>query len=281
MRNIVFLLLMIYVTFYSAIRANEIIIPVVKSPVIVLNESNFIPITEEFSQSLLDDFQEMIMTTDEKELTLYFESPGGSVFAVARMSSILRNSNIKTICVARFAASAAFSLFQSCTERYILADGIVMQHNWSGGFQDEGPRIKSLLAVIDSITETHTVHEATRMGIELNAYKALLSNNFWMDANMAIKNHAVDGIVEKISCEPKLVKNIVKKQATIMSLFGPITSTVYKSQCPLIHKEYPAPKASSDLNYVETRQHVMTDLDKLFTHTITPKLKAILHETVK
>ena len=202
-----------------------------KAPLITekieLTSGNFFPITEKFSQRLLDNFTEKVMLYDNsKTLYLYFDSPGGSVFAVSRMIGILKTSGIKTTCIARFAASAAFMLFENCTNRYLLSDGVLMSHNWAGGFQDEGPRIKSLFNVVDRIVQNIEIPIAKRMNLDFKEYKRLINNNLWMDIQFAKKYYAIDGYLHGITCSKKLIKRRIS------------TRRGYKSGCPLITKTY-------------------------------------------
>ena len=105
-----FLLTMIVACFISSIAYAE--------NKIVFDEGNFFAVNASFDEVLLDSFTRRVMTTDEKKIFIYFDSPGGSVFALTRMIGIMKSSNIKFVCVARFAASAAFMMFQRCNERY-------------------------------------------------------------------------------------------------------------------------------------------------------------------
>ena len=85
---------------------------------------------------------------------IYFDTPGGDVISLSRMVRLMKGSDIKFTCVAAFAASAGFMLFQHCDKRLLLSDGILMSHNWAGGFQDEAPRLLSLFNVYQSLVST-------------------------------------------------------------------------------------------------------------------------------
>ena len=212
-------------------------------PEIKLEVGNFFPVTTRFNQKLLDDFTEKVMLHDSKDpLYIYFDSPGGSVFAVSRMIGILKSSDIKTICVARYAASAAFMLFEYCHARYILPDGILMSHNWAGTFSNEAPRIKTLFEVVDRIVENIDKPIAKRMKLDFKEYKRLINNNLWMDVQYAEKYNAIDGVVHKLTCSKSLLKKRIK--STTRGYFR--SKITYKSGCPLITKTYNKPAQSDE-----------------------------------
>lgn len=148
---------------------------------------NFFAVTSGFNEGLLDEFARKVMTYEDKKMYVYFDSPGGSVFSLARMRGIMRASDIQFICIARFAASAAFSLFQGCTKRYMLPDGIIMQHNASGGFFGELVRIRQRILVFQSILDRMEAYDAKRMGMSIKAFKAKINKEFWLDIDRAKK----------------------------------------------------------------------------------------------
>ena len=207
--------------------------------VIKLTKGNFFGVTSEFSELLMEDFVEKLMTHEDDNLILYFDSPGGSVFSLARMVSAMKASNIKFTCIARFAASAAFSLFQYCDNRYVLFDGVIMQHNWSGGFYDEAPRIKSLYETVDSIVKDIDAPVIKRMGLTKEEFYKKINNNMWLTAAAAVKNKAADAIALNVTCDKSLIKEKIVKTISERSFFGTSTRKVRTSACPLLTKTYP------------------------------------------
>ena len=59
---------------------------------------------------------------------IYIDSPGGNVKHAINIIKHMQTIN-NTICIAKHAASAAFTIFQSCKTRYVLKNSILMQHN--------------------------------------------------------------------------------------------------------------------------------------------------------
>lgn len=197
-------------------------------------EGNFFAITTQFDNQLLDNFTEKLLNYEDDELLIYFDTPGGSVIALSRMAVLMKSSDVKFTCVASFAASAGFMLFEHCTTRLLLSDGILMSHNWSGGFQGEAPRIMSLFNVIQDIVDTLEDTIVSKLNVDKKEYASLINSNLWMTTTLATKYGAIDGVVNKISCDSELIK---KRLPVIAYTYRGI-KTLYRSGCPLIQKLY-------------------------------------------
>lgn len=220
-----------------------------KAKEVVFEEGNFFAVTSTFNEQLLDDFARKVMTYDKDKLYIYFDSPGGSVFSLARMRGIMDSSNIKFICVARFAASAAFSLFQGCSERYMLPDGIIMQHNASGFFFGELPRLKERIRVFQSILDRMEKKDANRMKVSLKFFKHKINKEWWMDIDIAKKYRAIDGVIEKVNCSKDLIKKEVEKTVIVNTLFGSYAEKKTFSACPLLTQEIIKDKKDTKKNF--------------------------------
>ena len=214
---------------------------------ITLKKDNFFAITTQFNQRLLDNFTEKVLGYDGDEMFIYFDTPGGSVIALSRMARIMGSSDIKFTCIANFAASAGFMLFQHCQTRLLLSDGILMSHNWAGGFQGEAPRIMTLFNAIQSLVDTLESVVIGKLNVDAKEYAALINNNLWMPATLATKYAATDGIISKITCSKALIEERVLLGSS--GLFR--RSSYYSSGCPLIQKVYRKVANSRD-RYLET-----------------------------
>ena len=220
-------------------------------PKIVLEKDNFFAITSSFNQKLLDDFSEKLLTHNSKKLYIYFDTPGGSVLALSRMVRLMEGSSIEFVCIASFAASAGFMLYQFCDKRYMVSDGIIMSHNWAGGFADEAPRIITLFEAIQSLVDPMEEKAVQNMNVDMKEYKRLINNNLWMPYNLAKKYDAIQEQAH-ITCEKSLVKKRIKLKPTysiFRSRFG--SSGLYKSGCPLIQKVYTKKNINNDDVYFE------------------------------
>ncbi len=180
---------------FSALSESEI-----NSRVLTLDGNNYFGVKGQFDGTMSDQFARKLFTFEGDEMFVYINSPGGSVFAMSAMIEQMRNSKVKFTCVAQFAASAAFMLFQHCTKRLILPDGIIMSHNASGGFQDEFPRIRTLLDVIEGVLKPIEVRVADRLKMSMKEYDTLINKNLWINATTAEKFHAADDVLKGVVC---------------------------------------------------------------------------------
>ena len=201
---------------------------------VVFEKDNFFAITSEFNEDLYNDFAEKVYGYNDKTLTIYFDSPGGSVFSLARIVGLMASSKVNFICIARFAASAAFIMFEHCNERYLLPEGILMSHNASGSLSGEIPRMRHVLDMIEGVLDQLDTKVAERMKIPLLDYKGLIANELWMNRTLAEKYNAIDGVATDVSCSKDLVKRKVQKSVQYMTLFGAMNVRLESSACPLI-----------------------------------------------
>lgn len=213
---------------------------------IKFEDGNNYAIVGEFDEQMLEDFTKFIMLYTGKELFMYFDSPGGSVFAMSRMVAMMKTSDIKFICVARFAASAAFHTFQSCHERYLLSDGIIMSHNAAGSYTGEFPRIESLFSAIKAIVDELDKEMAIRLKMDFGKYKEAINNNLWITTANAKQYNAIEGVMDKVTCPPELIKKEVVRTKISCSVFSGCTQSQSKySACPLLSMPIPGSESTA------------------------------------
>ena len=222
-------------------------------------KDNFFAITTQFDNRLLNDFTEKVLTYEGDELYIYFDTPGGSVVALSRMARLMKGSKIKFTCVANFAASAGFMLFQHCNNRLLLSDGILMSHNWAGGFRGEAPRILTLFNTIQSLVDTLEAIAIENMTVDAKEYAALINNNLWMTSTLATKYAAIDAVINNVSCSSELLEE--RNPIYVRSFFGG-GSTVYKSGCPLVQTVYKKIKNKNSDVYIRTNETLFNTAQK-------------------
>ena len=90
--------------------------------IIELNKQNLITLRGEIDEQITSEIIGKINKFTNSHLYLYIISPGGSVIEglqIIDQLQSLAHKNIKLSCIANFAASMAFVIFQSCPTRYI------------------------------------------------------------------------------------------------------------------------------------------------------------------
>jgi len=131
------------------------------------------------------------------ELYLIIDSPGGSVMDGAMILSAIESSSAKvnTVC-AGLCASMAFVIHQYGAKRLAVDRSVLMAHPASAGLQGTLGQMESRLSFINRYVEKMDTHIAARVGMPLEAFKALTVSEYWIDAEDALGKHFVDGIVD-------------------------------------------------------------------------------------
>lgn len=190
------------------------------------------------NEDLKDRFIEKVINSKGRKFYIYFDSPGGSVHALNNIVDFMQASKKHYICVARFAASAAFMTFEHCQERLMMRGGILMSHNASSMISGELPRIASKLRLWTNLIEAIEKRIAKRMKMTFKKYKKLINVELWLDISDAKRYNAIDDVVYA-TCSKKLMNKKVTTTSTRCSLFTgckKVTTTV--SACPILNKVY-------------------------------------------
>lgn len=201
--------------------------------------SDLITLKGEVNDDMKDKFIEKIMTTHRKTLWIYIDSPGGSVASMNSMIEFMKYSGKKFNCVAKFAASAAFSIFQFCDKRFMLPySGVQMSHNASGGFRGDLRTVEAQLKMWSSIINKVESEIANKIGMSLEKYRTLIANELWINFSAALKYNMVDEAAF-VTCSPKLAKKRIPKSEKICSFFGGCKVKLsIVSACPLLDIVY-------------------------------------------
>lgn len=92
-------------------------------------------------------------------------------------------------------ASMAFMIHQYGTKRYALDRALLMSHPASVGSEGDVDRIFSFISTIKSYTNKSEAEVAKRMGLSFQDYKQKIQNEYWVDAEDALKDNVVDSLV--------------------------------------------------------------------------------------
>ena len=199
---------------------------------------NLFPFKGEVTEDLKDRFIEAVMLSSGKRFYIYFDSPGGSVFALSQILDTMKGSGKHFIGIARYAASAAFMAFEHCDERFLLPGGVLMAHNASGGIHGDLPKMKSRLRSISRMVNRIDKNIAKIMRIPFKKYKKLINNELWIDISNAKRYNAING-KGYVRCTKGLTKQRVRLVIEQCNwLLGCVTVEKVVSGCPLINKTY-------------------------------------------
>ena len=170
-----------------------------------------------------------IFSAPGNSVTLFIDSPGGSIIDGMQMVEAIKSTNKKVTCVVSFGASMAFWTTQACDERVIMPNGVLMQHLASVGTRGNLPNVNNFMGLMNRIVEVGEKFQAERIGISVEQFKKNVANDWWLLGEDAVKAGAADRVAP-VTCTPDAIAK--KVQEKIMTMFGPIDVTW--SGCPLL-----------------------------------------------
>lgn len=144
------------------------------------------------------------LESGEGDITVWINSPGGSVFAAAEIYTMLRDYKGKvTVKIDAIAASAASVVAMSGDTVLMSPVAMLMLHDPAtvamGNTRDMQKAIETLDAVKASIVNAYHA----KSGLSRNKISTLMSNETWMDAKEALKLGFCDEILFTAEEEPE------------------------------------------------------------------------------
>lgn len=129
---------------------------------------------------------------------LLIDSPGGSVFDGARLITAMEASKapVYTVCT-ELCASMAAHILEHGVQRYMIDRTQLMFHPASTSLMQEGEvdKIYSRLGSSKRFIDKLDMYDATRSGQNFAEFKAKSMREYWTDAEDALSDHLIDGIV--------------------------------------------------------------------------------------
>lgn len=135
----------------------------------------------------------------EKEISVYINSPGGSVSAGLAIYDTMQyiNSPVSTICVGRAASMGAFLLAAGEKgRRYALPNADIMIHQPLGGAQGQASDIKIQAEKILKIKELLNKILADRTGQSLEKISIDTDRDYYLTAEEAVEYGIIDKVIE-------------------------------------------------------------------------------------
>jgi ATP-dependent protease ClpP protease subunit len=198
---------------------------------IKLDKNNLITIRGEINEQLTSDIIRKFNKHSSSELYLYITSPGGSVIDGMQIIDQLKALNerkIKVSCIADFAASMAFAIFQACPIRYVTFSSVLMQHQMSLKIKGSLYNLNNYMNFIKQIDEDLDIMQSTKLKLDLQDFQNKINNDWWLNGKHIINNNAADQLVS-VYCDSELVdiKEEIKNTSPYLEI------KVVFSKCPL------------------------------------------------
>ncbi|NPD93081.1 ATP-dependent Clp endopeptidase proteolytic subunit ClpP [Xylanibacter muris] len=156
-------------------------------------------------------------TDPEKDISIYINSPGGSVYAGLGIYDTMQfiSSDVSTICTG-MAASMAAVLLVAGTEgkRYALSHSRVMIHQPLGGAQGQASDIEITAREIQKLKKELYTIISEHSHTDFDKVWADSDRDYWMTAAEAKEYGMIDSIYIKKPCMEKSVTDSIKTEKT-------------------------------------------------------------------
>ncbi len=157
-------------------------------------------ITDETANSVVAQLIFLEGKDPEKDISLYINSPGGSVSAGLAIYDTMNfiKCDVTTICVGLAASMGAFLLSSGAKgKRYALPNSEIMIHQPLGGAQGQASDIEIQANHIKRIKEKINKILASQSGQPLEKVQKDTDRDFYMSAEEALEYGLIDKIFDK------------------------------------------------------------------------------------
>ena len=136
------------------------------------------------------------LSSDEGEITIWINSPGGDVFAASQIYNMLMDYKGKvTVKVDGIAASAASVIAMAGTDVYISPTGLMMIHNpMTIAFGDAGDMEKAI-SMLSEVKESIINAYEIKTGLSRTKLSHFMDAETWFNAKKAVELGFADGIL--------------------------------------------------------------------------------------
>ena len=155
-------------------------------------------VTHDTAQILIAELLYLTSIDSDKDITMYINSPGGSVtdgLAIYDTMNFIK-PDVSTVCMGHAASMGAFLLSGGKKgKRFILPNAEVMIHQPLGGMQGQASDMKIAMDHMAKIKDTLTKYLAEHTGKDYNTIWADTDRDNWMSAEEAVSYGLVDKII--------------------------------------------------------------------------------------
>ena len=186
-------------TFYeqdnNSIKQYDLFSRLLKDRIILI----FNEINDDLACSVVAQLLYLESIDPEKEISMYINSPGGSVSAGLAIYDTMKKikCDVNTICVGMAASMGAFLLSSGTKgKRYALENSQVMIHQIIGGASGQATDIEIEANHIRMLKDRINQLLANNTGKTKKAIEKASDRNNWMFAKDALKHGLIDAVIE-------------------------------------------------------------------------------------
>ena len=208
---------------------------------IILGNNNFVslvgPVTSNSVDDVIKSLNNRAVTEyiqDNKNINIYINSPGGSVFAgnhLVQYIKTLQDSNVSVNCIAQNFMSMGFIIMQSCTRRYVMFDSIGMQHQMSLGLKGNLENLRNHFRLIDRVNNILIDMEIKKIGISKESYVAKILSDWWLYGEENVYESVADELIT-VRCTSMIYNEKVKKSESFLGF----DFELEMNKCPIINE---------------------------------------------
>lgn len=141
-------------------------------------------------------FKEELSQYKGKDITVWIDSYGGSVFAAAGIYNALKEHNGKiTVKIGSKAMSSASVIAMAGDEVLMSPMAVMMIHNPLTAAYGNMHDLRKVADILDTIKESIVNAYALKTGRSRNKISQMMDDETWMSANVAVKEGFADGIL--------------------------------------------------------------------------------------
>lgn len=215
---------LIFLLFVTIATANK--------KIITLDDNNFARVVGVIDKQSSSKFISEVSHIIGNDIYVYIASGGGSVFEglkIIQTIEALQQSGKNVFCIAEYAFSMAFTIFQACQHRLITRQTSMMQHQMSTILEGNLEQIKKRIDYLDRVNHVLAEEEAKRIGITKDQFLNEINNDWWLFGQDIIDRNVADDTVNVI-CSQTLSKTSYEENINI--IFAEIS--IIRSGCPII-----------------------------------------------
>lgn len=157
-------------------------------------------IRDEMANTIVAQLLHLEQENADKDITLYVNSPGGSVSAGMAIIDTMHfiKPKVSTVCIGLAASMGAMILSQGEKgKRFVLPNSEVMIHQPLTGIQGQASDIVIAADNVNKLKKKLTKMIALATGQKLIKVESDMDRNYWMDAAESKKYGIVDDIIKK------------------------------------------------------------------------------------
>jgi len=183
--------------------------------------------------TVANDVRSEIQALNTKQINLFINSPGGSVFEGFAIYNLLRNHKARVVAyVDGIAASIASVILCAADEIIMRENGMVMIHDPSGGTMGTASEQRKLADILDKITDSIVQAYQNRTGKSDADLRRLMAEETWLNAREAVAMGFADKVEGALKAVAKFDLTSFKrppKPKSILDQFSAITDAEEKS----------------------------------------------------